>query len=382
MRILIIAPYFPPCAGVCTARMASLATQMSESGHDVYVLSDDPSSYDVFDDEYDIKSVSRISVSDHSGFFCSAKKYYNKVRQLLSTIEPLDNIIITVGPFYNIYYMHKIAKLVRRYSTSIVLDMRDFWLSKNDLRGKFYDKYIKRYLLKRAFKHVAKIVVVCQGMALSLSQNYGLDPVKLTVIRNGFSEYNDEVCIPPIILGELEKLNHSTDLTLAISGSFSNYSKTNAEISLSSILHPSMRIGFVHIGNSDAMITDYISNNLTNSNEILTTGFQNYDVTMKLLSLADALLIVGRHKIGLGTKVYDYIHLNKPIILVNSTASELSDFLSKFKNFYLCKSTKELYATLNLIKENGITVLDDTFDISSYSRTTQNNKYISLLQNL
>lgn len=382
MRTLIVAPYFPPYAGVGMARMASLATHLTESGHDVYVLSDDPTTYDLTNDMYDIKSVTRISVPDHTGFLASAKVYYLKIKELLLSHEQFDNIILTVGPFYNLLYLHKIAKLINLHSTPIVLDVRDFWLSNNNFLGKLYDRFVKHRILKRAFKFASKIVVVCEGMANLFTKEFGLDRNKFEIIHNGYGEYDDNALIAPDILDEITRLHMHTDLIIAINGSFSNYSKASAEIGLSSLVHPNLKIGFLHIGKYDSAITEYIANKRTNSDYLLATGFQSYDVSMKLLSCADIFLVTNRTKLGLSTKIFDYFRLNKPIILIDAVDSELSIFLSRFKNSFVCTSTRELHVAINLINDQDINVLDDAYEVGRYSRTIQNEKYLSLLQNL
>ena len=102
---------------------------------------------------------------------------------------------------------------------------------------------------------------------------------------------------------------------------------------------------------------------------------------MELLAKLDVLVIVYQHSVGLGTKVYDYIALNKPIIYVGLVPSELSCFISQFENMFLCRDKQGVLDALKVIHDNRVIKLTEK-DILRFSREFRNKEYINLIENI
>ena len=109
-------------------------------------------------------------------------------------------------------------------------------------------------------------------------------------------------------------------------------------------------------------------------------GLMSYEDTMHELMKADALLVSNEIKMGLGTKTFDYLYINKPIIYIGVIPSELSEFIQQFENVYICSDQAQMqHAILRLVKEHPAILTNK--NIEEYSRNKQNEKYLHLIKN-
>ena len=110
-------------------------------------------------------------------------------------------------------------------------------------------------------------------------------------------------------------------------------------------------------------------------------GYVEYAKGIQFLrSNSDILLLSSDLEgVGLGTKVYDYIFCNKPIIFVGSETTALASFVSSFTNGFVCTNKTETFGALEKIISEKIDALDDNIDVYSFSRGKQNERYINPL---
>ena len=102
---------------------------------------------------------------------------------------------------------------------------------------------------------------------------------------------------------------------------------------------------------------------------------------MKFLSRQNASLIVYGTYEGLGTKVFDYIGLNKPIIYYGVYPSELSEFISRFKNVVVTSDSIELEQGIRRFVHQRIEKLE-VVKCEKYSREYQNIRYKNLIDRI
>ena len=116
--------------------------------------------------------------------------------------------------------------------------------------------------------------------------------------------------------------------------------------------------------------------------QIINTGFIDYKRGMSILKTLDALLIVDSRMHALGTKIYDYIYVNKPIIYVGPKGSEMGKLLSSFENAYCCSKELEVKDVLNKMIIQKPIVLGTKNEVEQFSREAQNKKYETLMRSI
>jgi len=134
-----------------------------------------------------------------------------------------------------------------------------------------------------------------------------------------------------------------------------------------------MNIKLHHIGEKEKEIVD-------SSNNYFSLGFFNYEDAIEKIDNYIAGVIIYDHPTGYGTKVFDYISRNIPIILVTKKGEALSKFVNSFKNGFVCKNEREVENALNILIGNNIVLLDDCDKLYKYSRDFQNEKFYNVIK--
>src|SRR5699024_618796 len=62
------------------------------------------------------------------------------------------------------------------------------------------------------------------------------------------------------------------------------------------------------------------------------TGFCDYEEGIEIIKAGNVCILIDIRKQAIGTKVYDYIYANKPIIYIGHNHTYLSDFIKTFEN--------------------------------------------------
>ena len=139
-------------------------------------------------------------------------------------------------------------------------------------------------------------------------------------------------------------------------------------------LNTSIGTRLIHIGLPDIELQEEYGNEIYSC-----VGPKSYYDTMEILNHeVHVTVIIYKHMVGLGTKVFDYIMLNKPILYVGPKNTELANFLRQFENAYVCETEEEIISVLNLIYKKKALYLTDKPN-NMYSRDEQNMLYEKLL---
>lgn len=86
------------------------------------------------------------------------------------------------------------------------------------------------------------------------------------------------------------------------------------------------------------------------------------------------------HPTGLGTKIFDYIHLNKPTLVVAPGDIHFAGFVSRFENCFRAETEEDIYNALRTVHDRKLTALDETVDVDQFSRRHQNKRFAELLE--
>ena len=106
-----------------------------------------------------------------------------------------------------------------------------------------------------------------------------------------------------------------------------------------------------------------------------------YDQAMEAAKAAHICSAIISYTTGLGTKIFDYIYLNKPIIAYAPPGSEFEETLKGAENAYVCQTAPQMEAAIEAIIRDGGYQLTKSLEFRQrFSREAQNQIYHQLLR--
>ena len=93
---------------------------------------------------------------------------------------------------------------------------------------------------------------------------------------------------------------------------------------------------------------------------------------MSHLGSADFFVVEDTSPDDVGTKIYDYIYWNKPVVAVVPPEGPLAALVSGFENGFVCTTSDEVRAAVERIANEGLDCLDPALDRDRFSRRHQN----------
>lgn len=368
MNVLIISLAYAPYSGVGAARMTSLSKYLLNKGCSVSVVCYSSLVFGEKEQKREVpKGVKRICVERLADKGKNRKNIENAVEQAIKE-DKFDVCISSVGPYDTMFFIHKVWT---KWKVPYIIDYRDTWLfEKTTIKPTGWLKfkllvhdYLYQPVERRAIKYAAKIVSVTRRCQEDLIDRYRIPGEKCIVIYNGYEDAPSD---------DIESAYN--EYVIGIAGKFASYNQEAAESFLAACkeVNAEEAVKVLHIGNREELLAK-------NYSEVYYgAGEKNHKDTMAELAKADALLVSYAHICGLGTKVFDYIALNKPIIYVGVVPSELADFVGQFENSYICADRVQMEKTIRKLlqkKEKFLTVKDVTI----YSREKQNEMFMGTI---
>lgn len=379
MNILMISPAFAPFSGVGAARMTSLAEFLIGKGCQVVVIT--------YSQSYFKNDCMKRKVPDGVKVIevCTEGDIgKNLEKEVLNTISKVnfDLSITSVGPYDSMKF---IWKLKRQWNLNYIIDYRDPWLfEKRDKRtfSRLFRLKLAIYNIVnipcefRDVRHAAAIVSVAPQNEKELQKRYFVCREKFHVIFNGYEDLPERQ--------EIQKDEKDTTFHLGIAGKFGYYDPETAQNVLNIIREKNLqgkRVILEHIGAVEEEVQVFLRN-FEDANLIYHChGQMDHAQTMKKLQSMDAFLIVYAHRAGLGTKLFDYIGLNKPIVYMGVYPSELADYMGQFEGAAICSNEKEFGDCLEHMLKKADAFLTDR-DTSIFSRREQNENYYRLIADI
>lgn len=369
MNILMVSLAYAPFSGVGAARMTSLSKYLLDRGYNVTVICYNSIIFGENEQKRQIPiGVERICVEKLPEKKENRKNIQRTVERVIRE-KDFQICISSVGPYDTMFFIDKIW---RKWKVPYVIDYRDPWLfEKTTIKPVGLLKYkllIHDYLCKpiekRVIKYASKIISVTEQCQKDLIERYHIEKKKCNVIYNGYED------IPTTSVME-----NKEEFVIGIAGKFSAY---NSEAAVSFLeacrrVRSIDRIKVLHIGKMEEILANQYPEIYYN------IGEHDHRDTMSELSKANALLISYAHISGLGTKVFDYIALNKPIIYVGVIPSELTEFIIQFENSYLGNNINQMERLLKMLIHDRPLYLTKK-NVDEYSRQYQNEKYRNLLE--
>lgn len=386
MRVLIIAPYFAPNPEVAAVRMVSLSSQLAADGHAVTVLclsregllrenAPEELTASVPDGVRTIRFDLDYSTVPLVADYVNGKRFTRALQRLVDPAD-YDVVLNTCGPYYPL----EAAPVIARWGIPYVLDFRDLGAinyrpaivsgskagssAKVALKG-LYGKLVMRR--ERRAVGIADRVICVSDIDLDvMDAAYGLGS-KASVATNGFDEARLEAIRPN---GE-----KPYGLTAAVFGKFMYYDKDKASAileALCDVRSHDVDAGLAHIGKKYDWVDGAIESKGIDPACYTNLGLMEYQVGMACLGSADFFVVEDTSPDDVGTKIYDYIFWNKPVVAVVPPEGPLAKLVSGFANGFVCTTSDEVRVAVEKIAAERLDCLDPNLDRDQFSRRHQN----------
>lgn len=384
MNILIVAPCFFPRQAVGAFRMTTLADFLLKKGEKVFVIRGMESE--------EIKSIENpylfldhiieIRVQDGKGMFSTSLMYQKEIIRLCEK-HKMDVIIYTCGPYYAMHIAWKIKKI---NSVPFIIDIRDNWLlkyaeSKVTLLKQYLQYPLKYYLQKRTFNVASKIVIVSNGVKEIEKKLYSKYDSKIEIILNG---YDDQRVSNPVLDDNIKEIVNQVKnfegIKIGMAGKMSLYSLKYTKMvfrAIDAVQKAGHSIKLYHMGQKEQKIDNLLSELKIDDTIYSYLGYIENNSCFDILKIMDMNLIINVSEKGYGTKLFDYLFIEKPILYVGIQKGEIFEIVAQNNTINgVCSSSKEIekYICKNKMK------VDKKIDKHIYTRSFQNDKYYTLIQ--
>jgi glycosyltransferase involved in cell wall biosynthesis len=352
-KVLMVAYYYPPAAGVGTFRVTKFVKYLSSFGWEPYVLTVRDNYHQSKDESIfaDTQKATKIYKTDISKLPINdvglkwIKNLYREAKEVINK-EKIDVVYYTGGPFFQWLVAPKLKKMT---GVPYVIDYRDPWgINPYEENGKGLKKKIGDWLAgilePKIIRESAGVIFATKDMENEYKKIFPGEVAKFSVIENGFDPDDYNAVIPKKLSG----------FSIVYTGKFSHYRNPESLLKAISIFRKSVDCQFIHVGNKEEAVSALASKYLGKG--AIFTGPRTYAKAISYAKGADVLVLIsGGSNIEFTHKVFDYVSCNKPIIAVVDKGSYLSKFLSNFENtFVVSNNAKEIEAALNIIYTKNI----------------------------
>ena len=326
-RLLMLAYYYPPFAGVASQRTSKFRKFLPEYGWEPIVYT--------VDERYYGHRVVRPSANNGTDNSVKRVRYLRfpgativmKLAHPLLALwfairhrRELDGVYMSGSPFHP-FILTPLLTGVFRIPT--VLDFRDSWSINHGYDGSRSTSLVARFR-EKAFQSLERISIRFATRAVfatsRLQSEYAeLFPQwgrKFFTIHNGFD---------PEDIASVTPQRQFSETTLILAGKFHLYTPEAVD-TLMEVLQVTPDIAFVYVGEEHAIIEDAARRHGV-TERVKTLPFQPQKRVLALTAGADIGLVTNGMVNGLGTKVFEYLALGKPAIcLVPEGSVIVSEF--------------------------------------------------------
>lgn len=313
-RLLIPSFYFPPHYGVKVFRTTKFCKLLPLHGWTPWVLTVDPRYYGSKTTSYpydDLKNVRvyRLPYLKFPGNVLMLKLAWSflVLGFVLLHRRDIDAVYMSGSPFYPFPLTLPLTKVL---GIPTVIDFRDSWsfnhgydgAMRNDFSGRLRT-FVYGIMEKIAVRHASRVVFstsVLQDEYAALIP--GFDSKYLT-ITNGI-DLDDFTNVAP--------LRSSEKKTLVLAGQFRIYLNDVVNEFLK-CLKSLPDVHFLYLGEENAFIINSARTSGV-KDQVIALPFQPYSRTLQLIAGADAAVVANGLVNGMGTKIFDYLALNKPVL--------------------------------------------------------------------
>lgn len=383
LKVLFIAPFFPPDNSVGAIRMGSLARFLLSEGAEVTVLKERTDDVAGAMDSVEYIYANPLSARNTLLLFYKKQRQYRELLSAQLEKDRPDCAIISGGPFYTF----SLCRTLESFDVPCIVDYRDPWFT--DVREDVgirpaISRLLKRVLFKATerdvFRLASYVTTVTDAWAEEFRGEYPFAKTKVKVVYNGF----DDALMPDLDWNKKRASTSGHGLTLGVFGKLFYYSLRYSEVFLDALRDYSGEVLVAQVGDREGVTDGLLQKRGLSLETVSSTGFIDYEEGVSFLhENVDAFVIVDSRPHAIGTKIYDYIFLQKPIMYVGPKDTDLAAIVASLSNGIVCSSSNEVARALETLSHEGFGVDDGTesSDASSvYARSVQNIKMMVLME--
>lgn len=372
MNLLIVSPAFPPDRRVGAVRMGSLARYLLKKNVSITVITNKKINIDVDVSKYVYVDI--LEFGRYSDKFAKNERLYLDAFNKETDSKKYDIVIVSGGPFYTF----AIAKTAKYKGIPCILDFRDPWIfdyreAKEFFSPKKIFTKIKEFPKERsAVKAASAVVTVTDGWKHDFVKFYPSQKDKFYTILNG---YDDEM------LRNLQKVNFNNQgkKIIGVFGKLFYYTEKYSKVFLNGIKELTDIFSILQIGEKEENAEQLMRECSVPLDTLESIGFFPYKEGIEYLMNADVLLIIDVRASAIGTKIYDYIFLGKPIIFVGPKTTQFAKIVGSIKGNYVCSTESEVTAAFKEILSKNKIISVNNGEIEKYARSIQNERWWQLL---
>lgn len=393
MNILVIAHYFSPSILVGSFRPTYWANYLaSHPGISVSVLTAVPSNGSDECERDRSCRVHRIN-SEHSVIVTRDSEnwwleaYRERLDKLLQD-HSFDIAIFTAGPFF---YLKLGLRLRKIHQIPYIVDFRDPWYLDERMRWRSKGgilRQIKRrievkrvgYLESSIVKNSLAVINVTQGLTDLYQQRYKkFSGVDFITIENGYDDSllsDHTVTAPPPQQGKV--------LCVGILGKFGYYDEGHVKRLVQALVDfkSKSKVEFqLHHWGEDSDITFRIAEEHGLESTVFCQNPVSYQQGLQNIQQMSILVLNHRDRVSRGTKIYDYILINRPVLAFVHKDSEIARFLSQFSGSYIVENAVDVVEAIDDVLTAGQRHLGQDIAVDQYSRRASADKLLAYLNN-
>ena len=287
-------------------------------------------------------------------------------------------IIYSGGPFHYVAASPLIHALTQ---IPFVIDFRDPWYLPGadgkrltTLGRRFYQTIVEP-LQRLAVSRASVVVNVVEEITELYRRRYSRVPAeRFVTVRNGF----DEELVAGLEPGRRAAI--TSDTVLAILGKFGYYSAAETRVLCAALAQLPGRLNarLLVVGPEDRTLSREAAR-CGVSERVSWVGPLDY-LGALARGLEATALIVNTRPYAIGSKVYDYIYLNRPVIAFVRPDDVLNRVLGRFSGFHPVRSVADVVAAVVSVEDGHRTLYPPGTDIADFSRGAQLAKLAPMLE--
>lgn len=347
-NVLIVAYYFPPYAGV-TARIEKNYKYLPKFGWNPLILTVDPRYYNekvILEKNIQSSNIYRIPYIKIPfasllvrGFLPLLVLIYS-----LFNYKKINAIYLTGGVFFPFIVTTIVTGIFKMPS---ILDFRDSWSINYGFDGRKKQGFkanIKEKILgvleKISIHYATEVIFATSHLQDEYEQLFPTYTHKFHTINNGIDP-DDFVNITP------KKITQGK--TIIVTGKFYLYTPSVIPYFME-LLKNYSDITFIYVGSEHEIIKQF-AKQFNVQKQVITYKYQLYEKTLELIAGADYCIVTTGMVNGLGTKIFDYLALSKPVLCFVPKNSILTTTLGSLDNIIICEPKYTLTTVDNGIKK-------------------------------
>jgi hypothetical protein len=411
-RILFLTYYYPPANATGANRPGSFAKNFAANGYSVTVVTRQWTGKEKnWKDQLDSNNAAAQIVCTHNLIvhYLPYKRYeypiltkfntvkenlrgnfnyelaYNQFENYVLNLcknEHYDFILVSIPPNSILKTAYKVGKL---NNIPLILDIRDFQndiiLKKNPTLsiGKFITHQLVLFYFKKWLAQTKAVVTASPAITEYINKTFRINAVTLT---NGFNEE----------LLKIEEDTYKNEFTISVLGSLHMDANLDEMKKLFVMLFNKVekyKIKFNFIG---LTINPLVANEfarLIPAENLLITDRMPQNEALQIGAKSHVLMLAGydNFKGALTTKVFEYLGLRKPVLLIPSDKDVIDALLYETGAGFSPHNAEEAYSLIQKWysewqKTGSVSFNGELHKILSYSRENQFKKILNLLKSL